>query len=164
MNQDFFDAKIALEELVDLDPSYYRAYPVLIQSNIGLRKYAAVAPLKEKLYSAYEEGLLQYSMREKFCFDQFIWDDKLVVKAYERFESEKDKTYFKHIYEVQENSIPSYSVQTKHLPKASKPYILQKSIGHEEYTYGATFDRKYQYDELKAEVINVIANKVEPVK
>lgn len=164
MNLDFFDAKIALEELVDLDPSYYRAYPVLIQSYIGLRKYDAVTPLKEKLYRAYEDGLLKYSMREKFCFDQFIWENKLVVKAYERFESGKDKTYFKHIYEVQENSIPSYSVQTKHMPKAAKPYILQKSMGQQEFTYGATFDRKYQYDELKAEVINIIAEKVEPVK
>jgi len=164
MNQDYFEARIALEELIDIDPSYYRAYPVLIQTNIGLRKFDAVAPLKDQLYAAYEKGLLKYSMRDKFCFDQFVWEDKLVVKAYERFESGKDNSYFKHIYEVQENSIPAYSVQTKHIPKASKPYILQKSVGDESFTYAATFDRKYRYDELKAAVINVITDKAQPIK
>jgi len=164
MNQDYFEAKIALEELVDLDPSFYRAYPVLIQTNIGLRKFDAVIPLKEHLYSAYEKGLLKYSMREKFCFDQFVWENKLVVKAYERFESEKNTTYFKHIYEVQENSIPAYSVQTKHVPKAAKPYILQKSVGSEEFTYSTSFDRKYTYADLKSAVINVIADKAQPIE
>lgn len=163
MNKDFFEAKLALEELIDLDPSFYRAYPVLIQTNMGLRKFDAVIPLKEQLYTAYEKGLLKYSMREKFCFDQFTWENKLVVKAYERFESVKDKTYFKHIFEVQENSIPAYSVQTKHLPKATKPYILQKSVGTEEFTYATVFDHQYKYNELKTAVINVITEKAQPI-
>lgn len=164
MNMNYFDAKLVLEELIDLDPSYFKAYPALIQSNLGLHKYDEIDDLRERLYQAYDKGLLKYNLKEKFCYDQFIWDEELTIKAYERFESDKKSTYFKHIYEIQEKSIPIYSIQTRHEPKGAKPYLLQKQVGDDSYTYPVRFDYKSNYSELKKAVLDVINEKVQPVK
>lgn len=164
INSDFFEAKIVLEELLHLDVSYYRAYPILIQAYMGLRQFESIPSLKEKLYEAHSQGLLKYTMQDRFCIDQFVWNDDTLIKAYERFQSDKNATYFKHVYEVQENNIPSFSIQTKHVPTAALPYKLSMTKGDMEYNFEKAFPKKYNYSEIKSAVIDVIADKIVPVK
>ncbi|MBT8218182.1 MAG: tetratricopeptide repeat protein [Bacteroidia bacterium] len=164
MNSDYFEAKIALEELISLDVSYFRAYPILIQTYMGLRKFDKILPLKEKLYQAHDQGLLKYIMNDRFCIDQFVWNEGTMIKAYERFQSDKNSTYFKHVYEVQENNIPSFSVQTKHVPSSGLPYKLRMTKGDIEYKFAKAFPKKYDYSEIKLAVMDVISDKLSPTE
>lgn len=156
MNGDYFEAKVALKELLDLDPNYFKAYPVLIQTYMGLRDHDPIVELKSKLYEANKKGLLKFTMPDKFCFDQFEWDGKFQVFAYERFESDKKGSYVKHIFEVVEDDMPIYSIQTMHVPGQSQPYVLYKSNADKMIELPYKFSQKDSYVKIKSAVMTAL--------
>jgi len=154
------EAKMALTELIELDPSNYQAYPLLIQTYMKLRKYEACEDLRKVLFKAYADGLLNQNLKDRFCFDLFDWDDKYSIKAYEQFDQNDGP---KHVFEIKEKGTLVYTLRTIRQSDGESPYVLQKHINDKVFTYQVSFTEDSSYGDVKAAAMDVIMEKISPV-
>lgn len=157
-------------ELIQLDPKNYHPYAKLIQIYYHRKEYDKAKPYKDKLYEAHKKGELKGDLKDRFCFDQFKWKDKLIL-AYERFEERNEKgiyIYDKHVFLVldQEDNV-EFTIQTEYSPlfeeHGEARYFLGMNKGHSHYSFGIGFKKdNFEYDDLKKAVIDILEGKVSP--
>ncbi|MET0394772.1 MAG: tetratricopeptide repeat protein [Chitinophagaceae bacterium] len=161
-------AETALQELLQLAPDDYQAYAKLIQVYYGRKEYQKAQPWKDKLYEAHRKGLLTGTLQDKFCFDQFKWQGKL-IQVYERYEEGSKKTiYNKHLfYVLNAKEQVEFRMQTEYSPLSAETngprYLLCLSAGNTHSTFNIGFGDDLKYEDLKAAVISVLEGKVKPV-
>jgi len=159
LNKDYGAAENAILELIELNPDDYQACEKLIQVYYGEKSYLKAEPYRQKLYKAYNQGVLSEDLKEKFCFDQFTWKDKLVL-VYERFEVNPGKLYYKHLFFVlNKESKVEYRIQTE-----NSPYSVE--VGGPKYAIGMDRDgthslfgfieENFKYEDLKSIVISIL--------
>ena len=165
LNYDYVKSEIAFIELIELAPNDFHSYAKLIQVFYGKREYEKAKPLREKLYKAYEQGILKDDLKEMFCFDQFNWNDKL-IQVFERFAIEEGELYYKHLfYVVNDKGEIEYRIQTENSPISVElgglKYVLgmDKDGTHSTFRYG--FDEDFKYDDLKKIVILVLEERID---
>ncbi len=166
LNKDYEKSEIALKELIQLAPNDFHSYAKLIQVYYGKNEYEKAKPLREKLYQAYDQGILKDDLREMFCFDQFNWNDKL-IQVFERFAVREGELYYKHLFYVVNNyGEIEFRIQTENSPVSIKQggpkYVLgmDKDGTHSTFRYG--FEENFDYDNLKQKVILVLEEKIKP--
>ena len=164
LNKDYDKSEIAYKELIELAPTDYNSYAKLIQVYYGKKEYEKAKPFKEKLYKAYEQGKLTDNLKSMFCFDQFDWNDKLIL-AYERFAVNEGKLYYKHIFYVtNEKGETEFTIQTENSPISIElgyeKYILgmDKNGTHSTFNYGIKED--FDYDYLKKMVLKILNEEI----
>lgn len=164
LNKNYDKSEIALKELIDLAPNDFHSYAKLIQVYYGKKEYEKAIPLKKKLYQAYNKGTLDENIKDKFCFDQFDWKDKLIL-AYERFAVKEGELYYKHIFYVtNEKEETEFTIQTENSPISVElggpKYALgmDKNGTHSTFRYG--FEEDFNYIDLKKTVILVLDEKI----
>lgn len=163
LNEHFPQAKEAFEELLKLSPDDYRALSKLIQVHYAQQNYKAADPLKAKLYRAWNDKKMPKSMKDDFCFDQFMWNGKRVF-VYERFAEDED-LYYKHVFYITDKEgNTEFQVQTEYsfaIAMSGKKYTLGMTKGGKHYTFiQFLFDDKPDYDELKKSVLKILDEKV----
>ncbi len=159
-------AEESLLELLSIKPDDYMSMPKLIQVYYAQKKYELAIPLKESLYKAREEGLLDQSMSFMFCFDQFKWEGKN-IQVHERYDEPEGELYYKHLFYIldDENNI-EYRIQTENSPilvsTDGGKYFLGMNKGETHYTFNVVFKEDFDYDELRQTVIAVLDGKLKP--
>ena len=167
LNKNYDKAEVALKKLVELSPNDYHSYSKLIQIYYGKQEYEKAEPYKRKLYQAYENEVLEGNLKNEFCFDQFVWKDKLIF-GFERFAEKPGKLYYKHVFYVtdEQTGKTEFTVQTENSPIAIEngyeKYILgmNKNGGHSTFNYGIKEDFEYEY--LKKMVLKILNEEIEP--
>ena len=164
LNKDYDKSETAFKELIELAPNDYNTYAKLIQVYYGKKEYEKAKPLREKLYQAYDQGILEDNLKEMFCFDQFDWNDKL-IQVFERFAVKEGKLYYKHIfYVVNDIGKTEFRIQTENSPISVElggpKYVLgmDKDGTHSTFSYG--FEEDFNYEDLKKVVILVLEEKI----
>lgn len=165
LNKGYNKSEIAFKELIELAPNDFHSYAKLIQVYYGKKEYEKASPIREKLYQAYEKGILKDNLKDKFCFDQFDWNDRLIL-AYEKFGVIEGELYYKHIFYVtNEKGEVEFTIQTENSPISVElggpKYMLgmDKNGTHSTFRYG--FDENFKYDDLKATVILILEEKID---
>ncbi len=155
-------------ELLKIAPEDHHANAKLIQVYYAHKQYDKAIPPKKKLYEAHSKGILKDNLKDMFCFDQFKWKDK-TIQAFERFQNDEgDNIYRKHIfYVVNKDDDIDYIIQTEYSPIAKEisgnKYVLCTSKGEAHGTYNFYYKADLKYDELKADVIQILEGKAVPV-
>lgn len=164
LNKDYNKSEIAYNELIEIAPTDYDSYAKLIQVYYGKKEYEKAKPLKKTLYQAYEQGKLSGNIKTMFCFDQFDWNNKLIL-AYERFAVNEGKLYYKHIFYItNEQGETEFTIQTENSPISVElggpKYMLgmDKNGTHSTFRYG--FEENFKYEDLKKTVILVLEEKI----
>ena len=164
---DYDKAEPAFVELLQLDPEDYHSYAKLIQVFYHRREYDKAKPSRNKLYEAYKSGKLHGTIKEMFCFDQFKWKDKN-IQAWERYEQgDKETIYAKHIFYVlgPDDKI-EYKIQTEYSPISAEQngpkYLLCMVKDRLHSTFSLGFNDEFNYDDMKAAVIQVLEGKLKP--
>ena len=165
LNKNYDKAEVALKELVEFSPTDYHSYSKLIQVYYGKKEYEKAEPYKQKLYQANKQGVLEGNLRNEFCFDQFVWNDKLVF-GFERFAEKPSKIYYKHVFYVtdEQTGKTEFTIQTENSP-------ISMELGHEKYIVGmdkngthSTFNygikENFEYDYLKKMVLKVLNEEI----
>ena len=158
--------QIVFKELIELDPTDFYAYSKIIQVYYGKKEYEKAKPYRNKLYKAYNQGLLKDNLNEMFCFDQFNWKDKQ-IQVFERFAEQEGKIYYKHIFFViDKKGSFEYRIQTENSPFSVElgcpKYLLGMDKNWMHSTFGFGFNEGFEYDELKNTVIKILEGKVKP--
>lgn len=165
VNRNYDKAELALLELLELAPNDYPSYSKLIQVYYGKKEYEKAEPLKEKLYNAYDKGLLTGRLKEMFCFDQFDWNDKL-IQVFEKFEVREGELYYKHIFYVfnEGNKIVS-SIQTENSPISKEmggpKYAIGMDKGGSHFTF-SFIQEDFKYEDLKLIVLQILNDEIKP--
>lgn len=165
-NENYSVAEQAYQELLTLAPNDFQTYAKLIQVHYARKEYTKAAPLREKLYVAQANGLLQDDLQDMFCFDQFKWNGKL-VQVFERYAEPEGKVYYKHIfYVVNQNADIEYSIQTENSPvsmeQGGPKYLLGMRKENSHYTYNVGVEQNFSYEKLKKQVIDILDGKIKP--
>lgn len=160
------NAEPAFIELLQLDPKDFHSYAKLIQIHYHKKEYEKAKPYKDKLYEAHRKNELNENLIDMFCFDQFIWNDKL-IQAYERYEEDSKKVYNKHLfYVLNRNNEIEFRIQTEYSPISvelgGSKYFLCMTKGDTHSTFNIGFNDNFRYDDLKKSVIEVLEEKVKP--
>jgi len=166
LNKDYDKSEPAFKELIELAPNDFHSYAKLIQVYYGKKEYDKAKPLIEKLYQAYEKGILKDNLKSMFCFDQFDWKDKLIL-AYERFAVKKGELYYKHVFYVtNDKGEIEFTIQTENSPISVElggpKYVLGMNKNGTHSTFGFRFNENFKYEDLKNSVIKVLEEKVKP--
>jgi tetratricopeptide (TPR) repeat protein len=166
LNENYPVAEQAYQELLTLTPNDFQTYAKLMQVHYARKEYMKAAPLREKLYAAHANGLLQDNLQDMFCFDQFKWNDKM-IQVFERYAEPEGKVYYKHIfYVVNQNGDIEYSIQTENSPvsmeQGGPKYLLGMRKGNSHYTYNVGVEQSFSYEKLKRQVIDILDGKIKP--
>lgn len=166
LNKDYDKSESAYKELIELAPNDFHSYAKLIQVYYGKKEYDKAKPLIEKLYQAYEKGILKDNLKSMFCFDQFDWKDKLIL-AYERFAVKEGELYYKHVFYVTNNKGETeFTIQTENSPISVElggpKYVLGMDKNGTHSTFGFGLNEDFKYEDLKSSVIKVLEEKVKP--
>jgi tetratricopeptide (TPR) repeat protein len=149
------------------DPNDYSIISKIIQSLYKQKKYAAAEPWRAKMYQGWKDGKMPENLEEGFIFDQFKWKKRQIFVE-ERYEEPEDKLYYKHVFLVfsEDGEKVEFTVQTEHSEAISmikKKYTLGKTTKRKHYTFiQFLYPEKFDYDELKADVIKILEEKENP--
>lgn len=167
LNKNYDKAELALKELVELSPTDYHSFSKLIQVYYGKQEYEKAEPYKRKLYQASKQGLLDGNLQNEFCFDQFVWKNK-VIFGFERFEEKPGKIYYKHVFYVtnEQTGKTEFTIQTENSPIAIEngyeKYILGMSKNGEHSTFNYGIKENFEYDYLKKMVLKILNEEIKP--
>ncbi len=166
LDNNYKEAENAYLELLEFIPDDYQTYAKLIQCYYGLKQYEKADPYKQKLYTAYEKGVLEDNLKDMFCFDQFVWEDRR-VHVYEKFAEPEGELYYKHVfYVLNDKSEILFQIQTENS-------VMSQALGGPKYLLGQTQDgahstfnygieEDFEYDKLKQLVIKILDGKIKP--
>ena len=171
MNEDYMDAKATYELYLLKHPNDFGAMAKLIQINYELNNIETVTYLQKKLYSAYGNKQLRGEMRDKYCIDQFYWNNHLVF-GYEYFEnSHTNSVEVSHIYQIidkNENLICELQLELDSLNNNSEKentyYLcIVKDDLHQKFGK-LPFNDNFDYSVLKSAIINILNDEAEPTE
>ena len=155
-------AEKAYKELIDIDSTDYHTYAKLIQIYNHNKEYDKATPLKEVLYSAHKEGLIQdENLSDMFCIDQFTHNGKR-IQVFERYqEGDSQRIYNKILfYILKENGELDFRIQTEYSPAAvafgEAKYILCANKDNAHLNYGIGFTDDSSYEKIKNTVIKIL--------
>ncbi|MCD7973438.1 MAG: tetratricopeptide repeat protein [Candidatus Azobacteroides sp.] len=161
LNENYTEAEIAFRDLIDTHPDDFHAYSKLIQIYYHNKEYEKAVPLKEILYQAHKDKLLEGHLADRFCMDQFKWKDKS-VQVFERYEEgDKARIYNKLLFFIlDKDNNPEYSIQTEYSPIAVEmgeaTYILCANKNEKHINYGIGFNKDTPYKNIKNAVISIL--------
>ncbi len=165
LNKNYSKSEIAYKELIELAPTDYDSYAKLIQVYYGKKEYEKAEPFKNKLYQAYEQGMLKDNLKNMFCFDQFDWNGRLIF-AYERFAEKEGELYYKHIFYIpNEKGETKFTIQTENSPVSVEMGGPKYAVGMDKNGTHTTFvfiDENFKYDDLKKIVLRVLDEQIKP--
>jgi tetratricopeptide (TPR) repeat protein len=163
LNKNYDKSEIAYQELIKISPTDFHSYAKLIQIYYSRKEYDKAKPLREKLYQAYEKGLLKDDLKNMFCFDQFNWNDKL-IQVFERFAVEEGELYYKHLfYVVNDKGEIEFRIQTENSPIAEELGSGKYAIGMDKNGTHSTFgfiQEDFKYEDLKSIVIKILEDDI----
>jgi|GEM_PF-550863 len=166
LKQEYDKSEIAFTELIELAPSDFHSYAKLIQVYYGKKEYEKAAPYREKLYEAYNKGILKDNLKEMFCFDQFNWEDKSIL-AFEKFATKEGELYYKHVFYVKnETGKTEFTIQTENSPISAELGGPKYAIGMSKEDSHSTFrfiEENFEYDELKSIIIQILEQEINAV-
>ncbi|MFA7274230.1 MAG: tetratricopeptide repeat protein [Crocinitomicaceae bacterium] len=153
-------AIVALNELRRLKPTNYEAIPLLIQSYYGKKEYESAIPYRKMLHDAREKNFLEGSLKNSFCFDQFVYNGHTIL-AFESYDEGSKVPYYKHLFQVlNANGTIEYQIQTEFSPQSvavgGTKYLLSLDKNETHTTFQIGFDDGFDYNDLKKAVIGVI--------
>jgi tetratricopeptide (TPR) repeat protein len=160
-------AKTAFEELYKQNPEDYRAIAKLIQAYFSMGEFDKAKPLKEILYNAYKSKKLPEIMSDKFCFDQFKWNDKTIM-AFEFFDEKQDELLsVKHKFYVTDgNGTIEWFIQSESslVVRQTKGKYILVAVKDSKYSsyWSYKFDEDFDYTPLKAQVLKILNNEIKP--
>jgi tetratricopeptide (TPR) repeat protein len=160
-------AENVLTELINLQPNDYQSYAKLIQVYYAQKKYTEADKYKTVLYKAHKNKLLQGTLANMFCFDQFAWNE-FQVQAFERYEEEEGELYYKHLFYVlnKEGEI-QFRLQTENSPLAEEQgrpaFAIGKNTDNMHFTYAFVNKADLNYDLLKSLIIRILNGEIEPI-
>ena len=165
---DFEKAKFGLQQHVKLYADDYHAVAKLIQAHYALAEYDESQQYRDLLYDAYESNVLPDQMKDMFCFDQFMWDDRLIM-VFENFDESEESLIEKHqFFILDEDGKTDYKIASEssfatRLDKANKKYVLglTKDGVHSTF-WDYRFNDDLNYPELKEAVLDILNQKVKP--
>ncbi len=165
LKKNYIKAEIVLKELIEIAPTDFNSYSNLIQVYYGKKEYHKAKPYIKKLYEAYDKGILEGTIKEMFCFDQFEWNDKS-IRVFERYAVKEGDLYYKHLfYIVNGKGEIEYRIQTENFPFAAEFDSPKYAVGMDKngmhYTYGF-IKENFKYDDLKSVVIQILNKEIEP--
>lgn len=163
-NKNYQKAIEAYQELIEYFPDDFYSLEKMVQCYNALKYYSEAESPKEKLYEAYDKGLLAAtSMSDMFCIDQFSVGNK-GVSAYERFENAPCRSYAKNIFYVTDPHGNIESIITlKYIPneneneKGHSELVLEK--GSEQYSFNVLFEGEARYSTLQSYIIDIVSGK-----
>jgi len=165
LNKNYDKADLALKELIELDPTDYHSYSKIIQVYYGKKEYDKAEPYKQKLYEAYNKGVLKGNLKDMYCFDQFNWNDKL-IQVFERFAVKEGELYYKHIFYVVNNKGEiEFRIQTENSPISVELGSPKYAVGMDKDGTHSTFvfiEENFKYDDLKSIVIKILNEEINP--
>ncbi len=147
-------------ELLEIKPNDYHTFSKLIQIYFHRMDYDKAKVYRDKLYEAQKQGKLEGTLNDKFCFEQFEWNDYL-VQAYERYESgDKQDIYNKHIFYLKnKNDEIVLTVQTEYSPFSvelgGSKYLLCANKKGSHFNPGIGFNDDLKYEDLKKAAIKL---------
>lgn len=156
-------AYITFEKFYKVNPSDYQAMAKLIQSYYLIGHYECAKPIRSILYEAHRKKKTPSSMKETFCFDQFIWNGKRVM-VFERFDEPKDDLIVKHQFFILKDDgeidfqVRSESSIAVRMTPGNKYVLCLVREGSYSTSWKYIFNDDYKYDELKAAVISILNN------
>lgn len=161
-------AKNIYEQVLSIYPDDYHCMAKLIQTYYSLDQTDKAKPYREKLYDAHKKQLLPEAMKDMFCFDQFMWNGNRVM-AYENFDEPDDFMFVKHhFYIIDDNGNIAYRIDSEssvaiRMNDSKLKYVLCLVKGETHFTYWQyLFNDEYIYAELKAAVLDILNENVEP--
>lgn len=161
-------AKDIFEQVLSIYPNDFHCMAKLIQTYYSLDQIDKAKPYREKLYDAFKNKKLPNEMKEMFCFDQFIWNERRIM-AFENFDEPKEFMFVKHHFYVLDEKgeidfrIDSESSLAIRMAKNDAKYVLCLVKNKSHFTYWQyVFNENYDYKELKNAVIDILENKVKP--
>jgi tetratricopeptide (TPR) repeat protein len=166
LKDNYDKAETVFKELIEINPEDYHSYSKIIQIYYAKKEYKKAIPYREKLYKAYNEGILKDNLKEMFCFDQFEWNGKF-IQAFEKFEEKKGELYYKHLFYVMNNKDEiEFRIQTENSPISVElggpKYLIGRDKDGEHSTFNFGLNEEFDYDLLKEYVIKVLEEKVKP--
>lgn len=161
-------AKEMFEQSLSLEPNDFHCMAKLVQIFYSLDQIEKSKPYKEKLYVGYRNNKLPEGMKEMFCFDQFVWNNKRIM-VFENFDEPEKIMYAKHQFFILDDKgdieyrIDSESSIAIRMAKEDAKYVLclVKNNTHNTYWH-YMFNDTYDYKDLKKAVIDILENKVKP--
>lgn len=162
-NKQYIKAIAAFSELVKYYPDDYQTYVRLVQCCYALGDYVMGDVYKEKLYTAYQDGLLiDGEFSDRFCVDNFMADKKL-ISAYEYFQSVVSENatnvpiYI--FYVVNEIGIVEAEIQYNYIAdNNSSTYRLSVIKTNSPENIFSDFAKDMDYQKLKKLVQNTVLN------
>lgn len=164
-NKELDKAEKAFESLLNLSPYDYPVINKMIQMHYAKGTYARSDHLRKKLYQGFEKGELPKDLQQMFCFDQFEWNDRMVL-AFEKYHEDPSELYYKHLfYLVDDKGKVDCIVQTEYSPAIAaggSKYVLgsNSESGHVTY-YDFLFKEDFDYNDLKKGVIYIFEDNIE---
>lgn len=163
LNKAFEKSEVAFKELIELSPNDYQSYAKLIQVYYGNKEYEKAKPFKAKLYKAYEKGKLEGNLKNKFCFDQFTWNGKLII-VFERFAVVEGELYYKHIFYIpNDKGETEFTIQTENSPISEELGSGKYAVGMDKNGTHSTFgflQEDFEYENLKSIVIKILDEQI----
>jgi len=151
----------AFSELIELKPDDYHSYAKLIQIHYHNKEYDKAKPLKEVLYEAHKNKLLDENLSDMFCIDQFKVNNK-PIQAFERYEEGDKSTIYNKIlfYIIGDDGEIEWRIQTEYSPAAvafgEGKYMLCANKDGSHLNYGIVFDDSTSYETIKKAVVSIL--------
>lgn len=154
----------AYQELIEYFPDDFYSLEKMVQCYNALKYYDEAESPKEKLYKAYEKGLLaSSSMSEMFCVDQFSVGNK-GVSAYERFDDATCRSYAKNIFYITDShgnieSIITLNYISNENENEKGHYELLLEKDSEQYSFNILFEGEVRYSTLQSYIVDIVSGK-----
>lgn len=169
LTKEYENAEVNLIDILKIYPNDFQAKTKLIQVLIAQNKYDKAYKFRDELYLAYKQNELPNEFNDRFCFEQFDWNENKVF-AYENFKNPEDseETLFnKHQFFVYDKSgnylyqINSESSFAVRLNKSIK-YVLALKNERGYQTFWQFGFKETDYKTMKKNVLKILNRKVKP--
>jgi tetratricopeptide (TPR) repeat protein len=169
LTKEYKNAETNLNKILEKYPNDYQAKTKLIQILIAQNKYNEVYKYRDELYLAFKQKELPTEFNDRFCFEQFDWNENKVF-GYENFKSPEDskETLFnKHQFYIydkngnylyQINSESSFAVRLNE----SITYVLALKNERGYQTFWEFGFKETNYKTLKKNVLKILNQEVKP--
>ncbi len=148
-------------------PEDYQVIAKLIQALYSQQKYAETLDYKKQLYALHKKNKLPEIMKEMYAFDQFFWNDKLIM-SYEFFDEINEGliTIKYRFYVTDNNGNVEYYIQAESssaVRMTNGKYILALIKNNNHYSYWSyIFDDDFDYSILKENLIQILNGDLKP--
>jgi len=165
LNTNYDKSEFAFKELLELSPKDFQTHAKLVQVYYGKKAYEKADSCREILYKAYENSELKGSLKNRFCFDQFVWNEKRIL-VYENFATVNGEIYYKHVFYIpSDDGKTRFTIQTENSPIAEELGSGKYAVGMTKNGTHSTFGfikEDFKYEDLKKTVIEILEGDIVP--